>query len=90
MERKYHHLEVGFNSRLDGLQAVPPRVKLDHWSDMIARRQAAAVRYDGAAGWLKAGSHMRRFGRRSSTHLFHQYCVLLPEGTDRDALRATC
>ena len=45
-ERKYHHLEVGCNSRLDGLQAAFLSVKLRHWGDMIARRQAAADRYD--------------------------------------------
>ena len=39
-ERKYHHLEVGFNSRLDGLQAALLNVKLGHWPDMVARRQA--------------------------------------------------
>ena len=39
-ERKYHHLEVGFNSRLDGLQAALLNVKLDHWPDLMARRQA--------------------------------------------------
>ena len=45
-ERKYHHLEVGFNSRLDGLQAALLNVKLTHWEDLIARRRAAAARYD--------------------------------------------
>lgn len=45
-ERKYHHPEIGFNSRLDTLQAVVLSAKLarlDAWNE--ARRQAAA-RYD--------------------------------------------
>lgn len=44
-ERKYHHPEVGFNSRLDTLQAVVLSAKLarlDAWNDM---RRAAAARY---------------------------------------------
>lgn len=84
-ERKYHHLEVGFNSRLDGLQAALLNVKLDHWDDLVARRQAAAGRYDAM---LASTSQLTPPLRdRRSTHLFHQYCVLLPAGTDRDALQ---
>ena len=84
-ERKYHHLEVGCNSRLDGLQAAFLSVKLRHWSDMIARRQVAADRYDALLAQREGIAKPVRSA--SSTHLFHQYCVLLPEGTDRDALQ---
>ncbi|MEC7693154.1 MAG: DegT/DnrJ/EryC1/StrS family aminotransferase [Bacteroidota bacterium] len=84
-ERKYHHLEVGCNSRLDGLQAAFLSVKLRHWGDMIARRQAAADRYDALLAQREGIATPVRSA--SSTHLFHQYCVLLPEGTDRDALQ---
>ena len=84
-ERKYHHLEVGCNSRLDGLQAAFLSVKLRHWSDMIARRQVAADRYDALLAQHEGIATPVRSA--SSTHLFHQYCVLLPEGTDRDALQ---
>ena len=84
-ERKYHHLEVGCNSRLDGLQAAFLSVKLRHWSDMIARRQAAADRYDALLAQYEGIATPVRSA--FSTHLFHQYCVLLPEGTDRDALQ---
>ncbi len=44
--RKYEHLEVGVNSRLDGLQAVVLSAKLavlDEWNN---ERRAAAARYD--------------------------------------------
>jgi len=86
-ERKYHHLEVGFNSRLDGLQAALLNVKLDHWSDLVARRQAAARRYDALLDPVALTDLTPPFRDPRSTHLFHQYCVLLPVGTDRDALQ---
>ena len=55
-ERKYHHLEVGINSRLDGLQAAFLNVKLDHYHDLIARRQAAADRYDAMLAGSAVGN----------------------------------
>ena len=86
-ERKYHHLEVGYNSRLDGLQAAFLNVKLSHWRDLIGRRQAAAERYDNllveasSLGVVTPGREAR------SSHLFHQYCILLPHGVNRDELQ---
>ena len=52
---------------------------------MIARRQAAADRYDALLAQHEGIAAPVRSA--SSTHLFHQYCVLLPQGTDRDALQ---
>ena len=87
-ETKYHHTEIGVNSRLDGLQASILSAKLTQWTDMVARRQAAANRYDeliASSSDMKAlVSSPVREGR--STHLFHQYCVLLSKGCDRKAL----
>lgn len=49
--RKYHHDTVGFNSRLDELQAAFLRVKLGRCEDWNARRRAVAARYiDRLAG----------------------------------------
>ena len=45
MEPKYHHHEVGFNSRLDALQAAVLRVKLRHLEDWTEGRRTAAERY---------------------------------------------
>jgi dTDP-4-amino-4,6-dideoxygalactose transaminase len=42
---KGHHVELGYNERLDGLQAALLRVKLQHLDDWNARRREHAERY---------------------------------------------
>ena len=43
---KYHHTELGVNSRLDELQAAILRVKLPHLNDWNERRRQVAYRYN--------------------------------------------
>jgi dTDP-4-amino-4,6-dideoxygalactose transaminase len=45
MPRRYLHTDLGYNSRLDALQAAVLQVKLPHLPEWVERRQAIAARY---------------------------------------------
>lgn len=71
--KRYHNEMIGYNSRLDTLQAAILRVKLPHleaWN--LARRQAAA-RYNELLGGL-TGVEVPTI---DEGHVFHQYTVCL-------------
>lgn len=81
---RYHHDEVGVNSRLDSIQAAILDAKLPHLNEYIAARQKAAAYYDKA---FADNEKLLIPGREPhSTHVFHQY-TLRVVGADRDALR---
>ncbi|MFL6236326.1 MAG: DegT/DnrJ/EryC1/StrS family aminotransferase [Thermoanaerobaculia bacterium] len=72
-EVKYHHPEIGFNSRLDTLQAVVLSAKLkrlDAWNE--ARRQAAA-RYGELLAGLPAVELPKTLP--GNEHVWHLYVV---------------
>jgi dTDP-4-amino-4,6-dideoxygalactose transaminase len=86
MEPKYFHKHIGWNARLDALQAAILRVKLPHVDRWIADRQAAAKRYDG----LIEEHHLTHFLQRpvvkpKRRHTFNQYVIRVADG-ERDAL----
>ena len=81
---RYHHDEVGVNSRLDSIQAAVLDAKLPHLDEYIASRQRAAAYYDNA---FANHPHMLIPARDTqSTHVFHQYTLRLVN-VNRDALR---
>jgi len=55
-DRRYHHIRVGMNSRLDTLQAAILLSKLDILDDEIAARQRVADSYDAALRPLGIGT----------------------------------
>lgn len=75
-ERKYHHQEVGFNSRLDELQAALLRVKLPHLDTWNTRRDAIATHYDLALHGLPLGLPLP--GDSACQPVWHQYVVTTP------------
>jgi dTDP-4-amino-4,6-dideoxygalactose transaminase len=86
MEPKYYHKELGWNARLDAVQAAVLRVKLPHLEEWTEERQAAAARYDA----LIEEHHLSAFlGRplraRNRRHVFNQYVVRVAGGM-RDGL----
>ena len=87
MEPKYHHHEVGFNSRLDALQAAVLRVKLRHLDDWTAARRAVADQYRAAfeAAGL-AGAVQLPVERPGHFHVYNQFVILVGDDA-RDPLR---
>ncbi len=88
MEPKYHHQEVGFNSRLDALQAAVLRVKLRHLDAWTAGRRQVAATYRslfedaGLTRWITLPSE-----RPDHFHVYNQFVIRVPQEV-RDPLRA--
>jgi dTDP-3-amino-3,4,6-trideoxy-alpha-D-glucose transaminase len=79
--QKYVHDEVGWNSRLDELQAALLSVKLRHLAEHNARRAAVAARYDDALGGTEL---VRPLPPVEGASVWHLYVVRTPY---RDALQ---
>jgi dTDP-4-amino-4,6-dideoxygalactose transaminase len=83
--KKYFHSAVGFNSRLDEIQAAILRVKMRHLEEWNKKRILNAARYEQeftAAGLL---SHITLPAVCSGrTHIYHQYVIRCKK---RDQLR---
>lgn len=80
---KYHNEMVGYNSRLDALQAAILRVKLPHVEANNAARRAVAARYNAALADLDELVTPELVGG----HVVHQYTVRILGGR-RDAVQA--
>ena len=73
---KYHHPSVGFNSRLDTIQAVVLRAKLGHLDEWNTQRRTAAQRYDELLEGL--GEVVRPAALEGNLHVWHLYVVRIP------------
>jgi dTDP-4-amino-4,6-dideoxygalactose transaminase len=86
MEIKYHHKYLGWNARLDALQAAILRVKLPQVERWIEARQAAAHRYSTLIDEQHLGGFLGRpVIRPHRRHVFNQYIVRVAP-YQRDAL----
>ena len=90
MRRRYYHDEIGWNSRLDSIQAAVLEVKLRYlprWNEdrrQIARRYDELFRAAGLAATSTAEGAVLPFTHPRATHVFHQYVIRAPR---RDQLR---
>jgi dTDP-4-amino-4,6-dideoxygalactose transaminase len=84
-EVKYYHDEVGFNSRLDALQAAVLRVKLRHLDDWTAGRQRNAARYRELLAGLGQHVQLPLPSPASTRHVYNQFVI---RAQRRDELRA--
>lgn len=90
MRRRYFHDEVGWNSRIDAIQAAVLEIKLRYLPDWNRRRQELAARYGdlllkaGLAASSTAEGIVLPFTDPRGTHVFHQYTIRAPR---RDKLR---
>lgn len=75
-ESKYHHPEIGFNSRLDTLQAVVLAAKLRRLDAWNAARQRAAARYDELLTGVEGVATPRVLA--GNQHVYHLYVVRVP------------
>jgi len=93
---RYYHEEIGWNSRLDALQAAVLRVKLKHIDNWNSSRRTIASRYDSlftASGLTKSNAITVDAQapvallqtRPEAFHIYHQYVV---RAHRRDQLRA--
>jgi dTDP-4-amino-4,6-dideoxygalactose transaminase len=75
-ERKHEHVALGFNSRMDALQAVVLRAKLRRLEEWNERRRQAAARYDE----LLAGMDEVILPRTApgNVHVWHLYVIQTP------------
>jgi dTDP-4-amino-4,6-dideoxygalactose transaminase len=81
---RYYHPIVGYNARLDEIQAAILRIKLRHLDEWNARRQAIAAQYNEL---LAGGEIITPEIPRGGRHVFYCYAIRVPGGR-RDALRA--
>lgn len=82
-EKKYHHVRIGVNSRLDTLQAAILLPKLEILDDEIAKRQIIADKYTAALN--AAGIDYTPYVTPDNVSAWAQYTIVVK---NRDALAA--
>lgn len=81
-DRRYHHIRVGVNSRLDTLQAAILLPKLEIFADEVGNRQQVAARY---AKHLTAAGIAAPIIEEHNTSAWAQYTIQVE---NRDAVQA--
>jgi dTDP-4-amino-4,6-dideoxygalactose transaminase len=82
---KYYHHVLGYNSRLDELQAAILNVKFPHLNDWSKLRRERAERYTSLLNEQLSGKVVTPFIEEHNYHIFHQYTIRVER---RDELQA--
>jgi dTDP-4-amino-4,6-dideoxygalactose transaminase len=88
--RRYLHEELGWNSRLDAIQAAVLRVKLPHVETWNRQRRERAATYDrllAQVGLLSATADSPVRGLATTEHAHHVYHQYVIRARRRDELR---
>ena len=80
--KKYHHEVIGYNQRLDEMQAAFLRVKLNYLQEWTQQRQTIAAQYDGLLNGV--GDLVLPAVAPEATHVYHLYVIRTKQ---RDALQ---
>lgn len=72
---RYHHDVIGYNSRLDEIQAAILRVKLRHINEFNQNRYRVAQEYSALLKEAVMTPHEDGIGN----HVYHQYTILSPK-----------
>lgn len=84
-KKKYHNEVLGYNSRLDTMQAAILRVKLPHLEANNTGRRAAAARYDALLADLPGV--VTPYVAPGAHHVYHQYTIRVLDD-QRDTVQA--
>jgi perosamine synthetase len=83
MRARYEYVMAGHNYRLTDLQAAVVLPQLDSYSNLLTARRANAAGLSSRLADIDGLILPTQLPGRE--HVWHQYTVLLPVGTDRDA-----
>ena len=84
-KNRYQYDRIGMTARMDTMQAAVLLEKLTLFPDELRQRQLIAGRYNHALTGLVTPQKLDA----EATSSWAQYCVLLPEHTDRNAVQTT-
>jgi dTDP-4-amino-4,6-dideoxygalactose transaminase len=74
--QKYHHAMVGWNARMDGIQAAVLEVKLRHLEKSNELRRRHAAEYDRALGEIE--ELVTPYTADYARHVYHIYAIRVP------------
>jgi dTDP-4-amino-4,6-dideoxygalactose transaminase len=83
---KYHHAMVGWNARMDGIQAAVLGVKLRHLEQGNELRRSHAVKYDDALQGIE--ELVTPYVADHARHVYHIYAIRVPRRDEIIALLA--